>query len=48
MPNTFDDDQYSRAIPASALDEDFEDDDDDISGEERDDEKTITRYNVRH
>jgi len=33
------------AIPASALDEDFDDEDDEISGEDRDDEKTITRYN---
>lgn len=34
------------AIPASALDEDFDEEDDEISGEERDDEKSGTRYNV--
>ena len=42
------DDWFSRSIPASALNEDFDDEDDEISGEDRDDEKTITRYNVCH
>ena len=36
------------AIPASALDEEFQDDDEDeVSGEARDDERSGTRYNVR-
>lgn len=35
------------AIPASALQEDDSDDEEDIVGEERDDEKTGLRYNVR-
>ncbi|KAF8322723.1 TMS membrane protein/tumor differentially expressed protein [Clavulina sp. PMI_390] len=33
------------AIPASALDEDFDEDEDDSLGEERDDEKNVVRYN---
>jgi len=45
-PRTLANVRCSRAIPASALDEDFDDEDDEISGEDRDDEKTITRYNV--
>lgn len=36
----------ASAIPASALDEDFDEEDNDVSGEERDDEKSGTRYNV--
>ena len=39
------------ALPASALNEGLDDedeDDDEISGDERDDEKTGTRYNVCH
>ena len=35
-----------RAIPASALNEDEDEDDDGISGDERDDERSGTRYNV--
>ena len=35
-----------RAIPASALDEEEEDEDDEPVGETRDDERTGTRYNV--
>ena len=36
------------AIPASALDEDIDEEDDDgVAGDERDDERTGTRYNVR-
>lgn len=34
------------AIPASALDEEDDEDDDGLAGEERDDERTGTRYNV--
>lgn len=39
---------HSRAIPASALDEDDEDDEDadEVVGETRDDERSGTRYNV--
>ena len=39
---------YHSAIPASALDEEFQEDEyGDVVGEERDDEKSGTRYNVR-
>ena len=42
-------DEVYRAIPASALDEE-EDEDEDFgpTGEDRDDEKSGTRYNVRN
>lgn len=37
----------NSAIPASALDEEDSDDEDEVVGEGRDDERSGTRYNVR-
>lgn len=37
---------FYRAIPASALDEEESDDEDEAVGETRDDERSGTRYNV--
>lgn len=34
-----------RSLPASALEEDESDDEDETTGDERDDERTGTRYN---
>ena len=38
--------KFPSAIPASALYEEDEDEDDEVVGETRDDERTGTRYNV--
>lgn len=38
---------WDRAIPASALNEEEDEEDDEAVGEMRDDERSGTRYNVR-